>query len=111
MKPRAEHYIMTVPVGPVRMHLYLMTEQRRFIKQASNQLLDEAEKLGRECGVMVLPVVLMTGPLDQKTARQVRAALCEADPSVKTTMQAATDIHCTMFVAGPELDKLFMELH
>lgn len=109
-KQHVEHFLITIDLCPLpmRLHSYVMTNDKHCLEGVWNKMFDVAEKQGWKIMIpMVLQTTLSTG------AEIVREIICKLQPEVKPTMDAATDFHLSMFSLSTETpeDKVLMDLH
>lgn len=106
-KRHIEHYLITLPIGQMHLHGYLMTDDKRYVQHTMNQMVDIAEREGPWLLPMILQTTLSTG------VDVVREVLCEIDEKAAQRFAAAKDYHLSIFsltAHSPEDDRL-MELH
>lgn len=109
MAHEVEHYLLTIPLEGANFHAYLMTNDRRQVRAAANQMLDIIEKQGLP---MQMPVILET---KLSTGADIVRSIVKAHmPEAAKCLAEATDFHLTAFVMSaydnPDNDRL-MELH
>lgn len=110
-----EHYLLTMNVvhDQLRMHGYLMTNDKQVLMRACDKLGYEAEKLAEKLGVRLLPLMLTTGPLSARGKKVVREIICQQAPQVKELLRKARKFHFTLLVCTPNNpnDARLMALH
>lgn len=111
-----DHYLLTMDVihGRLRMHGYLICDDKRLMASACERLGDAAEKLARELGTRIFVPMAMATTLAASGKKVVREILRRHSPEAKELMRKYKDYHFTIWVwttnDNPDDDKL-MALH
>ena len=96
-----KHYLISLPLGPMWMHCYLMSNDPSAVEGAANRMLKVAE----ENGVDVRVPLFMSTALDPAGARSVRKLVRDLAPDAGKTLREATDFHVTIW-AMPDAEPL-----
>ena len=108
-KSSVNHYLLTLDVGDMHLHGYVMCRDKIDLEKVMTRMIDEAER--EWPGRLVLPIVLST-QLSTGTD-MVRRIVSESWPEAKQAMETAADFHCSIWAipAGCPDDRCLMELH
>jgi hypothetical protein len=92
---KVKHYLLTLDVGPqIRMHAYLMCDDKRYVETIINQMIDKAEELGLRPFPVGLATELSTG------VDMVRKKVSELSQEAKHNFETATDFHFSMWLGS-----------
>ena len=108
-KKAVEHFLLSIALDRcAHAHLYLMTDDRRYLDVAADRLLTEAEKLG--CSP--LTGLMLATPLTADVAL-VRDIISKRSADAEQLLRTATDFHWTLFVtcADDPADEQLMRMH
>jgi hypothetical protein len=106
--PEITHYLLTLELrSQMRMHCYLMCDDKRYVESIINQMVDKAKELGFQPFGIGLATKLSTG-IDL-----VRKIVGERSSEAKHCIETATDFHFSMWLerANDPDDKRLMALH
>ena len=88
-----EHFLISLALDRcAHAHLYLMTDDRRYLRAAADRLLTEAEKLG--CSP--LTGMMLATPITADVAL-VREIISKRSADAEQLFRTATDFHWTVF--------------
>jgi hypothetical protein len=88
-----KHFLLSLPLGAMWMHCYLMSNDRRAVEGASNRMIKIAEDNGADA---LVPMFAVTD-LDHDGVKSVRKLVRELAPDGGKTLARATDFHMTVW--------------
>jgi hypothetical protein len=115
MKPRLEHYLISIPVIGGYMHSYVMTNNQSDLPRVFTTMLKEIEQRKIACVLssLILQTHLTTGWKLVRNILKINGAVKARAGEIKQMWKSVEDFHLTMWVM-PDSDpdhRRLMDLH
>jgi len=99
-----QHYLLTMDVvhGQLRMHGYLICDDKRLMESACGRIGDECEKLAKELGVRIVAPMMLVTTLSTNGKKVVREIFRRHSPEATEKIRRARDFHFTLWTWAVE---------